>query len=243
MCDLQDCRPLAATALGRAVAATVLVADGLEQEETFQVRFVGDGPLRGVFAVSTGALEARGYVGNPQVDLSPQGVAAGIGRGQLQVVRLKALPGEEDLSTYSSVVEIKSGEIAEDINFYVATSEQREGALSAGVTVDDATGLVDCPSGIYLLGGRESDLDSPRTSRDRDVDIPKTGRGAAAAMTWIFRGDGRRGRPALKRSSALRVRSRPQVDACAGWRAELLPGAPQDVADHLIRNVQAMMRP
>jgi len=168
ICQLQDCLPLAATALGRAVASTTLVADGLESEETFQVRFAGDGPLRGVFSVSNGALESRAYVGNPRVDLSPQGVAAGVGRGELQVVRLKNLPGETQATTYSSVVEIKTGEIAEDINHYVATSEQREGALSAGVSLDENNA----------------------------------------------------------------------VDACAGWRVELLPGAPQDVADHLIENIK-----
>ena len=71
ICELQECRPLAATALGRAVASVALIADGLEADETFQVRFVGDGPLRGVFAVANGALHVRGYVGNPRVDLSP----------------------------------------------------------------------------------------------------------------------------------------------------------------------------
>lgn len=173
MCRVQGCKPLAATALGRAVASTLLIADGLEAEETFQVRFVGDGPLRGVFAVANGALEARGYVGNPALALSPAaGVAPGVGAGQLQVVRLKALPGETDPSPYSSVVAIKSGEIAEDINYFMATSEQREGALSAGVTFDDETG---------------------------------------------------------------------DVDACAGWRVELLPGAPQAVADHVVANVRKVM--
>ena len=33
ICQLQDCLPLAATALGRAVASTTLVADGLEAED------------------------------------------------------------------------------------------------------------------------------------------------------------------------------------------------------------------
>eukprot|EP00629_Pelagomonadales_sp_RCC1024_P017876 CAMPEP_0119279300 /NCGR_PEP_ID=MMETSP1329-20130426/20562_1 /TAXON_ID=114041 /ORGANISM="Genus nov. species nov., Strain RCC1024" /LENGTH=314 /DNA_ID=CAMNT_0007279837 /DNA_START=182 /DNA_END=1122 /DNA_ORIENTATION=+ len=168
MTRLQDCLPLAGTALGRAVASTVLVADGMDDEETFQIRFVGDGPLRGVFAVSNGRLETRGYVGNPRVDLSPsRGVAPGVGKGQLQVVRLKSLPGETELSTYNSVVEIQSGEIAEDVNHYVATSEQREGALSAGVSFGDHG-----------------------------------------------------------------------VDAAAGWRVELLPGAPQEVCDHLIENIK-----
>ena len=48
------------------------------------MRFAGDGPLRGVFSVSNGALESRAYVGNPRVDLSPQGVAAGVGRGDIR---------------------------------------------------------------------------------------------------------------------------------------------------------------
>ena len=168
--ELQECLPLAATALGRAIASVVLIADGLEADETFQVRFVGDGPLRGVFAVCNGALETRGYVGNPKVALDG-GVKSGVGAGQLQVVRLKNLPGEEELSPYSSVVEITSGEIAEDINYYVATSEQREGALSAGVSF--------------------SDLDA--------------------------------------------------VDGCGGWRVELLPGAPQAVAEHLLKNIQRVI--
>ena len=168
--ELQECLPLAATALGRAIASVVLIADGLEADETFQVRFVGDGPLRGVFAVCNGALETRGYVGNPKVALDG-GVRSGVGAGQLQVVRLKNLPGEEELSPYSSVVDITSGEIAEDINYYVATSEQREGALSAGVSFGD--------------------LDA--------------------------------------------------VDGCGGWRVELLPGAPQAVAEHLLKNIQRVI--
>lgn len=167
---LQDCLPMAATALGRAIASVVLIADGLDDEETFQVRFVGDGPLRGVFAVSNGRLETRGYVGNPRLDLAGS-VKAGVGGGQLQVVRLKNLPGEEELSPYSSVVDITSGEIAEDINYFVATSEQREGALSAGVSF--------------------SDLD--------------------------------------------------ELDGCGGWRVELLPGAPQEVAEHLLKNIQKVI--
>ncbi|KAH8044793.1 Hsp33 protein [Aureococcus anophagefferens] len=111
-------------------------------DETFQVRFVGDGPLRGVFAVCNGALETRGYVGNPKVALDG-GVKSGVGAGQLQVVRLKNLPGEEELSPYSSVVEITSGEIAEDINYY-ATSEQRERRS---------------PRACLLLDGMEPQLD------------------------------------------------------------------------------------
>ena len=55
---LQGLGGLAAAALGRALTCTLLVADGLKDDETFQVNFRGDGPLRGVLAIANGALEA-----------------------------------------------------------------------------------------------------------------------------------------------------------------------------------------
>ena len=69
ICQLQDCLPLAATALGRAVASTTLVADGLEAEETFQVRFAGDGPLRGVinWVETNQETTSRRWRGAPQI--------------------------------------------------------------------------------------------------------------------------------------------------------------------------------
>ena len=131
---------LAAAALGRALTCSLLVAEGLKEDETFQVTFQGDGPLRGVMATANGKLESRGYVGNPAVSLPPNAkgkfdVGAGVGKGSLQVVRTKVLPGETDPSPYTSITAIRSGEIPEDINYYLLESEQKEGALAAGVYV------------------------------------------------------------------------------------------------------------
>lgn len=137
ICELQECLPLAATALGRALTCVLLIADGIEDEETFQVQFDGDGPLRGVFALANGRHQARGYVGNPRLSLGTDAsVKMGVGSGRLKVVRLKNLPGEDYARPFSSIVDLVSGEIAEDINHYIATSEQREGALAAGVSLD-----------------------------------------------------------------------------------------------------------
>jgi molecular chaperone Hsp33 len=151
--------PLAAAALGRSITCCILMADGLKQEETFQVRFQGDGPLNGVLAVANGRLEARGMCGNPKVSLPPNSkgkldVGAGVGKGNLFVVRAKMLPGDPGPSPYSSVTQIRSGEVPEDINFYLAESEQREGALAAGVHVDEE-GVVDAAGGwtVQLLPG------------------------------------------------------------------------------------------
>lgn len=137
---LQGLGMLAAAALGRALTCTLLVADGLKDEETFQVTFNGDGPLRGVMATANGKLESRGYVGNPAVTLPPTGagkldVGGGVGKGSLQVVRQKHLPGADLPSQYSSITEIRTGEIPEDINYFLLESEQRQGALAAGVFV------------------------------------------------------------------------------------------------------------
>mmetsp|Transcript_44021 Transcript_44021/g.109028 ORF Transcript_44021/g.109028 Transcript_44021/m.109028 type:complete len:338 (+) Transcript_44021:138-1151(+) len=138
--DKQGCQPLASAALGRAMICGLLVADGLKGDESVQLRFNGDGPLRGVLAIANGALEVKGYVGNPQVNLplKPNGkidVGAGVGNGQLFVVRTKMLPGEEYPSVYSSICEIQSGEVAEDVNYYLSESEQKQGALAAGIYI------------------------------------------------------------------------------------------------------------
>ena len=87
-----------------------------------------------MLATANGKLESRGYVGNPNVSLplNPLGkidVGGGVGKGALQVVRTKQLPGETLPSQYSSITEIISGEIPEDINHYLLESEQREGGL------------------------------------------------------------------------------------------------------------------
>ena len=128
------------------------------------MRFQGDGPLNGVLALANGHLEARGMCGNPKVSLPPNSngkldVGGGVGKGNLFVVRAKMLPGAPGPSPYSSVTEIRSGEVPEDINYYLAESEQREGALAAGVHVNKE-GLVDAAGGwtVQLLPGATDEV-------------------------------------------------------------------------------------
>ena len=54
------------------------------------------------------------------------------------MVRTKHLPGETLPTQYSSITEIRSGEVPEDINYFLVESEQRQGALAAGVFVQDS---------------------------------------------------------------------------------------------------------
>ena len=57
---LQGLGGLAAVALGRALTCSLLVAEGVEADETFQVNFAGDGPLRGVLAIGASTRAACG---------------------------------------------------------------------------------------------------------------------------------------------------------------------------------------
>jgi len=147
---------LAAAAVGRAIMCTALIADGSEEEENFQVKFRGDGPIKGVMAMSNGRLETSGYAGNPNVvlPLNEKGkfdVGGAIGKGNLEVVRWKKLPGNKFETPYQSITQLRSGEVPEDINWYLCESEQKQGALAAGVFVKGTDSGVDL-NGEHLTG-------------------------------------------------------------------------------------------
>ena len=80
----------------------------------------------------------RGYVDDPSVEVPPTengklNVGGAIGRhGYLYVVRDVGYG-----QPYSSTVELISGEIGEDLTYYLATSEQTPSALGLGVFVDE----------------------------------------------------------------------------------------------------------
>lgn len=137
-------------ALGRAMSAGMLLVSSMKLPKSrINVRIRGDGPLGGVLVDAGLDGTVRGYVDKPDVELPPneQGkldVGSAIGRkGYLYVVR--------DVGhgyPYSSTVELVSGEIGEDLTYYLATSEQTPSALALGVFVDENG--VDAAGGVLL---------------------------------------------------------------------------------------------
>lgn len=132
-----DTHPAVTAALGRtAMGALLLSAATLKEEDqvlTVDVR--GDGPVRRVLATANGRGEVRGLVGNPHVHadscegkLNVSGVVGT--EGYLSVTRDLGMR-----ETYSGMVELVSGEISEDLAYYLAKSEQTPSGVGIGVFV------------------------------------------------------------------------------------------------------------
>ncbi len=129
--------PTASALLGRTLTAASIMGTLLKDKGnslTLNVR--GDGPAKNVIAVSDYAGNVRGYIQNPLVDIPKKAngkldVAGAIGAGTLSVVKDIGLK-----EPYSGMIELVSGEIAEDITQYFASSEQTPTLCALGVLVD-----------------------------------------------------------------------------------------------------------
>ena len=153
---------VATAALGRAMAAGLLLASSMKHPQSrINLRFKGDGPLKGVMVDAGMDGTVRGYVYNPTVELPPNAegkldVGGAIGMdGFLYVIR--------DVGhgyPYSSTVELISGEIGDDVTHYLAVSEQTPSALSVGVFVDS--------QGVSAAGGLLIQV-LPKAARDEEL--------------------------------------------------------------------------
>ncbi|WP_301859898.1 Hsp33 family molecular chaperone HslO [uncultured Megasphaera sp.] len=129
--------PVACAALGRAMTGALLLAGDYKNHEGVSLKFDGDGPLGAVHVDAFDTNKVRGYVDHPQVDLPLKAngkldVGGAVGQhGQLTVTRFTP-----EKTTYTSQADLVSGEIAEDLAYYLLTSEQIPSTISLGVLVD-----------------------------------------------------------------------------------------------------------
>ena len=132
-----DLWPVATAALGRTMTGAMLMAGDFKNDENVSIRLRGDGPLGIVHVDAFSNNTVRGYVDHPHVDvpLMREGkldVGAAVGRnGEVQVTRFTKLR-----QNYTSQSPIQTGEVAEDLAYYLAMSEQVGSVLSLGVLVD-----------------------------------------------------------------------------------------------------------
>jgi molecular chaperone Hsp33 len=159
--ERHDTYPAASAALGRtAMGALLLAAASLKEEEQFlTVEVRGGGPIGRILCTANGRGEVRGLVGNPHAH------ADSIQPGKLNVAGVVGTEGylsvTRDLGMrdpYRGTVEIQSGEIGEDLAYYLARSEQTPSAVGIGVYVVP-DGSVEAAGGflVQLLPGLSDD--------------------------------------------------------------------------------------
>ena len=158
--NAHDTSPVATAALGRLMSAAVMMGADLKGEnDLLTLRMEGDGPMGGLLATADSHGNVKGYAFHPEVLLPPNArgkldVGGALGAGMLSVVKDIGLK-----EPYVGQTNLVSGEIAEDLTYYYAASEQIPCSIALGVlmnkdnTVRQAGGFM-----IQLLPGASDEL-------------------------------------------------------------------------------------
>lgn len=147
--------PVATAALGRLLTAGSMMGVMMKgEEDLLTLKIQGSGPIEGLTVTADSKGDVKGYVYNPGVMLPPNqagklDVGGAVGEGVLSVIQDIGLK-----EPYVGQTILIGGEIAEDLTYYYATSEQTPSSVALGVlmnkdnTVKQAGGFI-----IQLLPG------------------------------------------------------------------------------------------
>lgn len=129
--------PVVTAALGRLLSAGAMMGSMLKADTdilTLQVK--GDGPMHGLTVTADAKARVKGYADVPDVLLPPNAkgkldVGGAIGNGILSVIKDMGLK-----EPYCGQTVLQTGEIAEDLTYYFAASEQVPSAVGLGVLMN-----------------------------------------------------------------------------------------------------------
>jgi molecular chaperone Hsp33 len=149
MQGIQATYPVATMAVGRSMVAAALMAAQLKSGHQVSLYFRGDGPMEMFFAEAEFEGGVRGYCPHPQLQIHPKlgavNLGLGIGNGLLTVVR--TLPNQKH--PQRGTVEIQTGEVGDDVAYYLFQSHQTRSVVSLGVKIN-AFGYVEAAGGIII---------------------------------------------------------------------------------------------
>lgn len=141
--------PVATAALGRLLTGGVMMGSMMKNEEdmlTIQIKCSGQ--IGGLTVTSDSRGHVKGYVYNPDVMLPPKNgkldVGGALGQGVLTVIKDMGLK-----EPYSGQTILQTGEIAEDLTYYFATSEQVPSSVGLGVLMEKDN-TVRCAGGFIV---------------------------------------------------------------------------------------------
>jgi molecular chaperone Hsp33 len=129
--------PVVTAALGRLLTAGAMMGTMLKGEkDLLTLQMKGDGPMHGVTVTADSSARVKGYADVPDVMLPPNAagkldVGGALGNGMLTVIRDLGLK-----EPYVGQTILQTGEIAEDLTYYFATSEQIPSTVGLGVLME-----------------------------------------------------------------------------------------------------------
>lgn len=129
--------PVATAALGRLLTAGSMMGVMMKGEKdilTLQIK--AGGPLEGITVTADSKGNVKGYVGNPNVilhanDKGKLDVAGAVGVGFMNVIKDMGMK-----EPYVGQTVLQTSEIAEDLTYYFATSEQVPSSVGLGVLME-----------------------------------------------------------------------------------------------------------
>lgn len=135
--QLHNTSPIVTAALGRLMTGAVMMGAMLKgEDDLLTLQISGDGPMKGMTVTADAKGHVKGYAIEPQIMLPPSragklDVGGAIGNGFLRVIKDMGLK-----EPYTGQVQLQSGEIAEDLTYYFATSEQVPSSVGLGVLME-----------------------------------------------------------------------------------------------------------
>ena len=129
--------PVATAALGRLLTGGAMMGAMMKGEkDLLTLRIHAGGPLQGITVTADSHGNVKGYVGNPDVCIPANSkgkldVAGAVGVGFMDVIKDMGLK-----EPYVGQVALQTSEIAEDLTYYFATSEQVPSAVGLGVLMN-----------------------------------------------------------------------------------------------------------
>nr|WP_318685776.1 Hsp33 family molecular chaperone HslO [uncultured Acetatifactor sp.] len=129
--------PVVTAALGRLLGAGAMMGAMLKGDQdilTLQIK--GDGPVRGLTVTADSRGGIKGYADVPDVilpanDKGKLDVGGAVGKGSLRVIKDMGLK-----EPYVGQTLLNTGEIAEDLTYYFAASEQIPSSVGLGVLME-----------------------------------------------------------------------------------------------------------
>ena len=141
--------PVATAALGRLLTGGAMMGSMMKNEtDVLTVKVRGNGPLEGITVTADSHANVKGYVENPDVMLPPKNgkldVGGAVGIGIMQEIKDRGLK-----EPYVGDTMLVTSEIAEDLTYYFASSEQVPSSVGLGVLMEKDN-TVKCAGGFII---------------------------------------------------------------------------------------------